>query len=198
MNAKWKTVILAMVMGGIAGGLWWHRPVHTRISNLQPQPEAPVVQTATVLEVAPPIAETPAAPESPAPKPAEQPVAKAKTKSQATASAQPPKSPKEPLHDPDARDALALVGLDPLAEQYWLEAIFDSSLPDKEREDLMEDLNEVGFADPKNLTADDLPLILTRLRLIEEIEPQADPFMKDHLAEAYKDLGNMYTKVVGQ
>src|SRR5262249_39102473 len=104
---------------------------------------------------------------------------------------------KEPLQDPDARDALALVGLDGQAEQYWMDAIYDTNLPDKEREDLMEDLNEVGFADPKNLTADDLPLIISRLQLIEEITP-ADDFMAEHLGEAYKDLANMYGRVAGQ
>ena len=79
-----------------------------------------------------------------------------------------------------------------------MDAIFDTSLPDGEREDLMEDLNEVGFADPKNLTADDLPLIATRLQLIEQIAPNTDAFMSEHLAEAYKDLWNMYGKVAGR
>ena len=99
---------------------------------------------------------------------------------------------KEPLHDPDAREALALVGLDPAAEQYWLDAIFDSSLPGNERADLMEDLNETGFVDPKNLTANDLPLILSRLQIIDAVLPNADDFMIDHLLEAQKDLVNMY------
>ena len=100
--------------------------------------------------------------------------------------------------DPEALDALALVGVDPDADEFWMDAIFDTSLPDNERGDLMEDLNEAGFADPKNPTADDLPLILSRLQIIEQIMPEADPFMRDHLAEAYKDLGDMYTKVSGQ
>ena len=111
----------------------------------------------------------------------------------------PTKPPKEPLRDPDARDALALVGLNPEAEQYWLAAIYDTSIPDKEREDLMEDLNEVGFADPENVTADDLPLIVNRLQIIEELEPNIhDPFMNEHLGEAYKDLANMYAKAAAQ
>jgi len=96
------------------------------------------------------------------------------------------------LQDPEARDALALVGEDPDADAYWLEAIFDNSLPDNERADLMEDLNEVGFDDPKNLTADDLPMILSRLELIGAVLPNADPFMTEHLTEAQKDLSNMF------
>ena len=57
----------------------------------------------------------------------------------------------------------------------------------------MEDLNEVGFADPKNLTSDDLALIATRLQIIEAIAPNTDDFMAEHLGEAYKDLWNMYS-----
>jgi hypothetical protein len=103
----------------------------------------------------------------------------------------PNKKPKPPLQDPDARVALTLVGVDPVAEAYWLEAIFDSSLPDKEREDLMEDLNEEGLSDPKRPGPQDFPLIMIRIEKIEEIAPHADPFMLPHLAEAYKDLVNL-------
>ena len=85
----------------------------------------------------------------------------------------------------------ARVGEDPAADLYWLDAIFDTSLPDQEREDLMEDLNEVGFDDPKNITADDLPLIFNRLELIDGVLPNADDFMTEHLLEAQKDLINM-------
>ena len=102
------------------------------------------------------------------------------------------------LQDPDARDALALVGADADADVYWLDAIFDDTLPDSERADLMEDLNEVGFADPKNLTADDLPMILNRLRLIDAILPNANDFMSEHLLEAQKDLVDMYAAASGR
>jgi hypothetical protein len=98
---------------------------------------------------------------------------------------------KEPLQDPAARVALAYVGADPDAEAYWLGAIYDTSLPDSEREDLMEDLNEDGLSDPKHPGPQDLPLILNRLALIEEIAPNADDFMLEHLGEAYKDLVNL-------
>ena len=99
--------------------------------------------------------------------------------------------PKEPIQDPDARAALGLVGVDPAAEAYWLSAISNPSLPDQEREDLMEDLNEDGLSDPKHPGPEDLPLIVNRLVIIEEIAPTADPFMQEHLGEAYKDLKNL-------
>ncbi len=95
------------------------------------------------------------------------------------------------LEAPDLRAALSLVGADPVAEQYWKEAIFDPSLSDKDREDLMEDLNEEGLSDPKHPSPEDLPLILNRLAIIEEVAPYADEFMLEHLGEAYKDLNNL-------
>jgi hypothetical protein len=98
--------------------------------------------------------------------------------------------PKE-IADPLARVALSLVGVDPDAEQYWLEAIYDPSLSDQEREDLMEDLNEEGLSDPRNPGLQDLPVILNRLAIIEEVAPYADEFMLPHIWEAYKDLGDL-------
>lgn len=100
-------------------------------------------------------------------------------------------SPENSLEATDARAALALVGIDDEADQFWLNAIFDTDIPDKDRADLMEDLNEVGFDDPKNITEDDLPLILNRLELIQAVLPDADDFMTEHLLEAEKDLVSM-------
>ena len=115
----------------------------------------------------------------------------------APTSADQPMAPTAPaLQNPGARDALALVGLDPAAEQYWAAAINDPSLPPKERKDLIEDLNEEGFADPKNLTVDDLPLIQRRLALIELHMPAAmDEINAAAFAEAYKDLKKMYDRL---
>ena len=93
---------------------------------------------------------------------------------------------------------MSLVGADPDAEVYWVQAIFDPSLPDREREDLMEDLNEEGLSDKKHPSAEDLPLILNRLALIEEIAPEADDFMLLHLQEAYKDLVNLAKLTQGE
>jgi hypothetical protein len=109
-----------------------------------------------------------------------------------------PSGPGNELQAPDARDALAMVGMDDEADQYWLNAIFDTSLSDTERENLIEDLNEVGFDDPENVTADDLPMILNRLELIGAVLPNADDFMTEHLTEAQKDLVEMLTAASGQ
>lgn len=109
-----------------------------------------------------------------------------------------PRAPKPPLQNPEAREALSLVGFNLAAEAVWRGAINDPALPAEERKDLIEDLNEDGFADPKNITPDDLPLILSRLELIEELLPQAmDTTNEEAFREAYKDLVNMYRRVVG-
>lgn len=194
MNSKTKALAVLMIGACIAGIILSRRPATPPVApstppSNTPPPAAPVA----VVETPPQEAIAPQALE-----PAPQPIARSHPKAQKSTQPQPQKPPKEPLYDPDARDALASVGLDPQAEQYWLDAIFDTNIPDKEREDLMEDLNEVGFADPDHPTADDLPLIVNRLQIIEQVAPQADPFMRIHLAEAYKDLANMYGRVTGQ
>lgn len=99
---------------------------------------------------------------------------------------------------PMARAALSLVGVDPLAEALWFDAINDPAYTAHERQDLIEDLNEDGFPDPKHVTADDLPLIEGRLVLIEELAPDAmDEVNAAAFAEAYKDLSNMYAGATG-
>ena len=97
-----------------------------------------------------------------------------------------------------ARAALTLVGADPVAEAVWYDAINDPGRSAHERSDLIEDLNEEGFPDPKHVTADDLPLIESRLALIEQLAPDAmDDVNLDAFAEAYKDLVNMYIRASG-
>jgi hypothetical protein len=104
----------------------------------------------------------------------------------------------EPLMDPFARIALAFVGEDPDAEDYWFAAINDLSLPANERQDLIEDLNEEGLSDPKHPTVDDLPLIFNRLALIETIAPDAaDDVNAAAFDEAYKDLLNLAALAMG-
>jgi hypothetical protein len=101
--------------------------------------------------------------------------------------------PREELKDPVARVALCFVGADPDAEQYWIEAINDPSLSAHERSDLIEDLNEEGLADPRGRNAEDLPLIVSRILLIEEVAPYAmDQVNADAFLEAYKDLVNLF------
>jgi hypothetical protein len=105
--------------------------------------------------------------------------------------------PPEPISEPDARDALAWVGVDPEAEALWSQAINDPRLSDHDRQNLIEDLNETGFDDPRNLTAADLPVIEARMALIEQMAPNAmDKTNADAFAEAYKDLTNMRARLV--
>jgi hypothetical protein len=162
-----------------------------RAGNHTTPAEPVVAQTgdAAPAEEAPP---TPALPEKAAPV-----VAPAKKPAKASAQSNPaPLSAKAPLRDPLARDALYLVGVDPEAEQYWALAINDPLLPPHERQDLIEDLNEEGFPDPKNLTVDDLPLILSRIALIEQHAADSmDEVNAAAFMEAYKDLWNMYARV---
>jgi len=94
--------------------------------------------------------------------------------------------------NPAARAALAKVGTDANAESTWREAINDPKLPADERQNLIEDLNEAGFANPDQPTTADLPLIQARLALIEELLPKAmDQVNADAFREARKDLLEM-------
>lgn len=176
---------------------------------VEPTPEAPPAVVSPPA-ISPPVVIAPAVP-SPAPAVNRQPPAQpVPDKGQASAppprrnvasapnDAAPPNAPAEPLIPiPMAREALTLVGADPVAEEVWFHAINDPNLSNKAREDLIEDLNEEGFADPKHLTADDLPLIINRLAIIEQIAPNAmDENNYKAFMEAYKDLVNMYGKLV--
>lgn len=97
------------------------------------------------------------------------------------------------VQDPVARAALSYVGTDPDADSYWIAAISDPSLPAEERKDLIEDLNEDGLANPHLATAEDLPVIASRIQLIQELAPfSIDQGNTDAFAEAYKDLVNLY------
>lgn len=117
--------------------------------------------------------------------------AKASSTTAATAPAGSPK-PGKNYRDVGARAALIFVGADPEAEAYWFEAINDPGLSPHERQDLIEDLNEEGFSDPRHPTVEDLPLILSRLALIEALAPEAmDVVNSDAFAEARKDLLKM-------
>ena len=110
----------------------------------------------------------------------------------------PAKPPKDPLTDPLARVALSLVGADLDAEIYWMAAINDPTHPPGERKDLIEDLNEEGFADPKHPAPEELPLIMSRIALIEDLWPwAADKTNWEAFQEAYKDLWNMYDLAQG-
>ena len=105
---------------------------------------------------------------------------------------------KEPAKDPLARVALALVGADEEAEAYWYEAINGPSLSAHERQDLIEDSNEDGISDPKHPSAEDFPLIVSRLMILEAVAQDAmDEVNADAFQEAYKDLANLANLVLG-
>lgn len=93
---------------------------------------------------------------------------------------------------PEVRKALARVGADFEAEAMWLQSINDPGVPAKEREDLIEDLNEDGLTDPAKPTREDLVLINSRIHLIERLLPSAmDKVNEDAFREARKDLVKM-------
>ncbi len=103
------------------------------------------------------------------------------------------------IQDPLARVALSFVGVDRDAEWYWLEAINDPRLSADERRNLIEDLNEDGFVDPQRPSPAELPLIVNRLQLLEQIAPSAmDQVNWEAFMEAYKDLANMYVRLARQ
>ena len=96
------------------------------------------------------------------------------------------------VQDPTARAALYFVGADPDANAYWENAIFDPHLPAEERKDLIEDLNETGLADPHHPSPADLPLILARIQLIDQLVPYSmDQVDANAFVEAHKDLVGM-------
>lgn len=113
--------------------------------------------------------------------------------------ASPPDESPPAISNDVARLALDYVGVDPIAEDVWMAAINDPRLPAENRSDLIEDLNESGFADPENVRTDELPIVLARLALIERLAPQAlDQTNFDAFAEAYRDLTNIATRLSPQ
>jgi hypothetical protein len=96
-----------------------------------------------------------------------------------------------------ARMALSFVGADEDAEAFWYEAINSPNLSAQARQNLIEDLNEDGLSDPQNPTADDLPLILNRIQLIEDVAADAmDEVNAAAFQEAYKDLVDLALQIM--
>ena len=209
MTTKTVSVLGVIAVSAAATWMFFKQPAQreTAASNAMavhaPSPpiETPPLTAAPELsdiqpslaDAPPPLPERPPAPAiPPSPRPAKLSAgAPSQPRNASKPAVAPGRKPKPPLLDPTARVAMSFVGADPEAEAYWLEAIFDPSLPDQEREDLMEDLNEEGLSDHKRPGPEDLPLIINRLALIEQIAPEADEFMLPHLQEAYKDLVNL-------
>lgn len=108
----------------------------------------------------------------------------------------------EPVYeDPEskanrARIALFMIGHDPEADAIYIQLINDPSVSANDRHNLIEDLNEEGFADPDNPTLDDLPMIEYRIALIDYEAPYAmDKTNADAFKEARKDLVNMVNRL---
>ncbi|MDP9175666.1 MAG: hypothetical protein M3O30_17620 [Planctomycetota bacterium] len=128
--------------------------------------------------------------------PGSNPMLMAARKPDMATSAGPDTEPQIP--EPLARAALNYVGQDPYAEAIWEAAINDANQPADARQNLIEDLNENGLSDPNNPTVNDLPLIQSRIALIEQIGPSAMDDVNDAaFHEAYKDLVNMEARLTG-
>jgi len=85
--------------------------------------------------------------------------------------------------------------VDPMLDDAETRAAIENT--PNQRKNLIEDLNETGFADPRNLTAADLPLIESRIALIEQVANDAmDDVNSAAFDEAYKDLLNMRARLV--
>jgi hypothetical protein len=106
------------------------------------------------------------------------------------------------LSDPVFKEQLGRYALDYVgggdadADEAWIQIINDPSLSADARQNLIEDLNENGLSDPQNPTVEDLPLILNRLALIEDLAPDSmDQVNWDAFMEAYKDLADMAVRL---
>jgi hypothetical protein len=105
----------------------------------------------------------------------------------------------EPTACEIAREALYTVGLDPVAEKVWLDTINNLENPAHDRKNLIEDLDTTGFKSHRNPTPEDVPLIQSRLALIEKYAPSAaDPVNAAAFQEAKKDLTRMLAKATAQ
>jgi hypothetical protein len=191
MNVKTMLGFAVAALIGIGAAAWLSvnpPPEPVVVANPAtppPKPAAPLTIAPTPPPPAPVVAATPAVPEA-------KPAPVAKKPKVVSASGQPPAPADPPTTDTAARAALSLVGVDREAEKYWTAAINDPNLPAGERKNLIEDLNEDGLSDPKNPGPQDLPIILSRMRLIEKLAPSAmDQVNADAFAEAYKDLVKM-------
>ncbi len=99
---------------------------------------------------------------------------------------------KEPL----ARVALAYLGTSPQADDLYRLALGETAFSSAQRQNLIEDLNQAGFAEVKKSPAGVLALIEQRLAMIERLAPQfPDRVAAAAFVEARKDLLNMRDKV---
>jgi hypothetical protein len=207
MNERTWTILAILCGTAIAAGIIISRQTHPtpaaapRISPLANTPSQTSSSVPDSFAAAPPVVSN-TTPQSP-PRPSI--VRSIPTGSESAAASATPKLQKKSRHNgtgapqppptlvaPQARIALALVGSDPTAESVWLGAINDPFVPPNERKNLIEDLNEDGFADPHHISPDEMPLVMSRIQLIEQLAPfSTDDTNTAAFNEAYKDLTNM-------
>lgn len=197
MNGRENLRLVGLfVIAAMAAWVGTRRPAIKSAPESGTPPPAPVQPAASAAGAdhpvrlsSPPISEVPSRPQPASPATNSQPPPPLMTPNSGAKA-------KPALLDPLAREALALVGLEPEAEDYWFAAINDPTLPAHERQDLIEDLNEDGISDPDHPTLEDLPLILSRLELVELLGPYAmDQVNADAFAEAHKDLVNLFNQL---
>lgn len=199
MNRKILIVVLVTLSVAVTGAFMWfkNRPANNVVVASNTSAVAAVVSAPAEVSASAPVAE-PEVDASDKTVPAISDMAKPAHLKKVLAAGKAGKAGKAPkqkpeIQDPMARVALSSVGADPEAEAYWLSAINDPNLPAEERKDLIEDLNEDGLSDPHHPGANDMPLIASRIQLIEEQAPYAtDPVNIAAYQEAYKDLLNLY------
>jgi hypothetical protein len=155
--------------------------------SVQPTPTPNIAAAATVVKAAvPPAADGAAKPAS------------GGAKARPEVRGLDPKTMDKGLAKTLARESLKFVGVEKDATAFWAQTVDDPGQPAEVRRNLIEDLNEDGFADPKHITAEDLPLIEMRLQLIARMSNSPiDDVNAAALAEAEKDLTNMLVKLKG-
>jgi hypothetical protein len=214
---RWAVGGLVFVAVGMTIALWLStKTVQTFVAEETSGPEQQLGRPITPAPMAEPApGSAPPAPAAPAPsgeKQAAPPViARAPEVFRQPASPPADKPPERPPGDSASmtpavkeelgRWALNHVGADDAATEIWLELINDPELSAKVRQDLIEDLNENGFSggNGRTATVDDLPLIASRIQLIEEHAAAAlDETNAAAFAEAYKDLVNLWQRLSQQ
>ena len=175
------------------------QPAEPKTAQAPKQPESQNTQEQ------PPVEQVAVEPQPPAPEPAAPPP-QADSQADSTVQAETPAAPSgqdSRLDDPAVkekrgREALAMIGHSPEADQVWIQAINDPTLSASARSNLIEDLNEDGLS-YRNLTTADLPVIQYRIDLVEGLRPYAmDKTNADAFDEARKDLVNMEARLTGR
>jgi hypothetical protein len=210
---RWAVGGLGFVAAGMMIAMWLATEVDAPPLAVS-EPPTPATRAALAPPPPPPLEAAAAVPSPTLLLPAGKPAQPASVRAQAPPAPSP--TPALPLPQRPAGDVANLsatakeelgrwtlnhVGADNEATEIWLELINDRELSAKVRQDLIEDLNENGFSggNGRTATVDDLPLIASRIQLIEEHAATAlDETNAAAFAEAYKDLVNLWQRLSQQ